>query len=89
MRLIDRDAIPWQVDGVGKIPVVTEEEIDEMPEVVAVPIKLIEKVLDGFEEIRNAVTPNTDTWRMWDEKAKVLDTLIDVWLEKKDEYEID
>ena len=29
-RLIDADAIPWFVEGVGEIPVITQEEIDEM-----------------------------------------------------------
>ena len=31
MNLIDRDAIPWSMDGVGDIPVITKEEIDAMP----------------------------------------------------------
>ena len=30
-RLIDADAIPWFVEGVGEIPVITKEEIDDMP----------------------------------------------------------
>ena len=34
MRLIDADAIPWLVEGVGEIPVITKEEIDQMPEAV-------------------------------------------------------
>ena len=38
MRLIDADSIPWFVDGVGDIPVVTKEEIDNMPTVDAVPV---------------------------------------------------
>ena len=33
-RLIDADAIPWDVEGVGEIPVITKEEIDQMPEAV-------------------------------------------------------
>ena len=32
-RLIDADSIPWHVQGVGYIPVITQEEIDEMPTV--------------------------------------------------------
>lgn len=31
MRLIDADAIPWDVEGVGEIPVITKEEIDQLP----------------------------------------------------------
>ena len=39
MRLIDADAIPWIVDGIGMIPVVGKDEIDEMPTIDAVPVK--------------------------------------------------
>ncbi len=38
-RLIDADAIPWDVEGVGEIPVITKEEIDQMPTVDAVPVR--------------------------------------------------
>lgn len=34
MRLIDADSIPWDVEGVGEIPVITKDEIDQMPEAV-------------------------------------------------------
>lgn len=34
MRLIDADSIPWFVEGVGEIPVITKEEIDQMPEAI-------------------------------------------------------
>lgn len=34
MRLIDADAIPWDVEGVGFIPVIGKDEIDAMPEAV-------------------------------------------------------
>ena len=37
-RLIDADKIPWDVDGVGTIPVVTKEEIDSMKTVDAEPV---------------------------------------------------
>lgn len=33
MRLIDADSIPWDVEGVGEIPVITKEEIDQLPTV--------------------------------------------------------
>ena len=39
MRLIDVDAIPWPVDGVGDIPVITKQEIEEMPVIDAVPVR--------------------------------------------------
>ena len=39
MRPIDADAIPWNVDGVGEIPVITKEEIDSMPTVDAEPVR--------------------------------------------------
>ena len=39
MRLIDADSIPWDVDGVGEIPVITKEEINAMPTVDAVPVR--------------------------------------------------
>lgn len=37
-RLIDADSIPWFVEGVGDIPVITKEEIDDMPTVDAIPV---------------------------------------------------
>ena len=37
-RLINADDIPWFVEGVGDIPVVTKDEIDRMPTVDAVPV---------------------------------------------------
>lgn len=39
MKLIDKDAIPWDVEGVGEIPVITKEEIDEMPTVELIRCK--------------------------------------------------
>lgn len=33
MRLIDADSIPWLVEGVGEIPVITKDEIDQLPTV--------------------------------------------------------
>ena len=39
MRLIDADSIPWLVEGVGDIPVITKEEINAMPTVEAVPVR--------------------------------------------------
>ena len=38
-RLIDADSIPWFVEGVGDIPVITKGEIDDMPTVEAVPVR--------------------------------------------------
>ena len=45
MKLIDRDNIPWMVDGIGEIPVITKEEIYEMPILNAIPIEWIEEWL--------------------------------------------
>ena len=39
MNLIDKDQIPWNVDGVGEIPVITKDEIEAMPTVDAVPVR--------------------------------------------------
>lgn len=39
MRPIDADAIQWELVDVGYIPVITKEEIDEMPTVDAVPVR--------------------------------------------------
>lgn len=38
MRLINVNDIPWEMNGVGDIPVVTREEIEAMPTVDAVPV---------------------------------------------------
>lgn len=46
-RLIDADAIPWFVEGVGEIPVITKEEIDEMPVVPVVRCKECKWSHDG------------------------------------------
>ena len=48
MRLIDADSIPWDVEGVGEIPVITKEEIEAMPVVEAIPIEWIEKYLRNY-----------------------------------------
>lgn len=48
MRLIDADAIPWDVEGVGEIPVITKEEIDQMPTVDAVPVRHGNWIRDEF-----------------------------------------
>ena len=42
-RLIDADSIPWDVEGVGEIPVITKEEIDQLP-TVNIPIPVGESV---------------------------------------------
>ena len=39
MKLIDADAIQWELVDVGYIPVITKEEIDELPTVDAVPVR--------------------------------------------------
>lgn len=37
-RYIDADAIPWEMSGVGDIPVITREEIEEVPTLDVVPV---------------------------------------------------
>ena len=34
-RLIDADSIPWLVEGIGEIPVITKDEIDQLPTIEA------------------------------------------------------
>lgn len=41
MRLIDADAIPWDVEGVGEIPVITKDEIDQLPTIEAPTVGVI------------------------------------------------
>lgn len=48
MRLIDADSIPWFVEGVGEIPVITKEEIDQMPTVDAVPVRHGKWIDEGY-----------------------------------------
>lgn len=43
-RLIDADSIPWLVEGVGEIPVITKDEIDQLPTVNALPYEYIENL---------------------------------------------
>ena len=43
VRLIDADSIPWDVEGVGEIPVITKDEIDQLP-TVNIPIPVGESV---------------------------------------------
>lgn len=75
-RLIDADSIPWEVDGVGEIPVITKEEIDEMPTVDAVPVEYILKQIVRLERskgqsyhaicYRNLV----EAWKMRNERKE-------------------
>ena len=49
-RLIDADSIPWLVEGVGEIPVITKDEIDQLP-TVNIPTTVGESV--GVMPIRH------------------------------------
>jgi len=62
MRLVDADKIPWDVEGVGTIPVVTKDEIDKMPAVDAVPIDWIEEwcLSQDLEYVRIAIKKMID-----------------------------
>lgn len=48
-RLIDADSIPWFVEGVGEIPVITKEEINAMPTVNAVSVRHAHWIWKGDE----------------------------------------
>lgn len=68
MRLIDADAIPWDVEGVGEIPVITKEEIDEMPTVDAVPVEWIEvdieaSAFSGYDIHAYEVASMLEEWK--------------------------
>lgn len=73
MRLINTDDIPWNVDGVGEIPVITKEEIDAMPTVGAIPIEWIRKY-----------TKETPLYQS-DDLALYIDDMIADWAERKEE----
>lgn len=47
-RLIDADSIPWLVEGVGEIPVITKEEIEQMPTVDAEPVRHGKWIDEGY-----------------------------------------
>ena len=61
-RLIDADAIPWFVEGIGDIPVVTREEIDAMPTVEAEPVRHGKWILEQ-EEYDGYGYGNWNRWR--------------------------
>lgn len=74
MRLIDADSIPWFVEGVGDIPVVTKEEIDNMPTVDAIPIEWIQKKIQIIEETGDfyssaVLVEMIEGWRTKNDKA--------------------
>ena len=49
-RLIDADAISWELVDVGYIPVITKEEIDAMPTVDAIPIDYIKRMAEVMSD---------------------------------------
>lgn len=51
MRLINADKIPWDVDGVGTIPVVTKEEVNKLPTIDAIPVSYFAEELHLIREI--------------------------------------
>lgn len=72
-RLINADDIPWFVEGVGDIPVVTKDEIDRMPTVDAVPISFIKGLIDLSRKVGA------------DHHAESLEILLADWAERKEE----
>lgn len=49
MRLINANDIPWDMEGVWFIPVVTKEEIDNMPTIEAEPVRHAHWIWKGDE----------------------------------------
>ena len=84
-RLIDADSIPWFVEGVGEIPVITKEEIDQMPTIDAVPISFIEKRIEqlkshaDYEFEENGGYAGGSQYRQWE-----LECLLDAWAKRKE-----
>lgn len=83
-RLIDADSIPWDVEGVGTIPVVTKEEIDRMPTVDAVPVSLLneriselQKLSDSAMELNGGYS-DASHYQLWELKY-----LLSAWAERK------
>ena len=60
MRLIDADAIPWEVAYIGEFPVITKEEIDNMPTVEAEPVRHGKWILKQ-EKVNNSF----GHWNRW------------------------
>lgn len=50
-RMIDADSIPWDVEGVGTIPVVTKEEVNNLPTIDAIPVAYFAEELYLIREI--------------------------------------
>ena len=85
MNLIDRDAIPWSVDGIGEIPVVTKEEIDEMPVVEAegIPVGFIIKTALRYEDQAELCKGNEKAFKEYSFAAYVLNTLMISYAKEK------
>ena len=73
MNLIDRDNIPWMVDGVGEIPVITKEEVYDMPTVDAIPVEHVKKMIESVKSL-----PNSDYFLKYF-AVNVMDALILGW----------
>lgn len=78
MRLIDADAIPWDVEGIGEIPVITKEEIEEMPVVEAegIPVGFIIKTALRYEDQAEHSIGNEKAFKEYSFAAYVLNTLM-------------
>lgn len=83
-RLIDADSIPWDVEGVGEIPVITKEEIDEMPTVDAVPLKWIIRRIEGLN-IQAENSTDGNKWAEFVREAFALEKIVKFWAERKEE----
>lgn len=87
MKLIDADAIPWFVEGIGDIPVITREEIDEMPTVEAIPEGwIIAYIKAKMDKVADMVKADGNEHEMGMEivEATAINKMLTAWEERKD-----
>lgn len=81
MRLIDIDEIPWNVDGVGEIPVITKEEIEAMLVVDAIPMGYIAKHALAYSDM--AQQSQGREFEQASHAEHVLNLLMIAWVKEK------
>ena len=86
-RLIDADSIPWLVEGVGEIPVITKEEIEAMPVVEAIPIEFIMRRCEILREMQLTCSDFDDEslWKAYANEEHYLNLLMMTWQRGKNE----
>ena len=95
MRLIDADKIPWRYRrklGLGidfglnepdHYYIVVKDEVDVMPTVEAIPVEYIKTFIMNEIKNRDKHCKGSSSWDFANERALILQSLIDVWLERK------